>query len=134
MKLLTIKRSALIALIAGTVAVGSITSNTVAGAQTSAAFRVQAGDAQFDFQTAPSWVPVQGTRVYTVRDDQRPNQDFFRYNNRYYVQNNGRWYRANRWNGRYTSVNQRSLPSQFRQVPQERWRAYPAGWQGRRNR
>jgi hypothetical protein len=132
MKILTIKRSALIALIAGTVAVGSISS--VAGAQTSAAFRVQAGDAQFDFQSQPSWVPVQGTRVYTVRDDMRPNQDFFRYNNRYYVQNNGRWYRANRWNGRYVSMNQRSLPSQFRQVPQERWRAYPQGWQGRRNR
>lgn len=132
MKFHGIKRSALIALVAGTVAAGTMT--TVAGAQPSLTFRVSAGESQFDFPTNPSWVSVPGTRVYMVRDDMRPTQDFFRYNNRYYVQSNGRWYRANRLNGRYLAVNERSLPAQFRQVPQARWRAYPPGWQKQQQR
>jgi hypothetical protein len=125
----SIRRSAILALIVATVAVGATT--TVARAQeTVSTYRVTVpGGTQFDFQSNPKWVMVPGTRVAMVRDDMRPNQDFFRYNNRYYVQSNGTWYRSNRWNGRYTAVNERSLPAQFRQVPQQHWRAYPPGWQ-----
>jgi hypothetical protein len=125
----------MIALLAGTVALGSATTSANARTQyrgdRTSSYRVTVpGGVFLDFQNNPRWVPVAGTRgVYVVRDDQRPNQDFFRYNNKYYVYANGSWYRANRWNGHYVAVNERNLPPRFHDVPQQHWRAYPPAWQ-----
>lgn len=116
-------------LLAGTVALGSM-----APAAHAAIIQVviPGGSPAMEFQSTPSWVTVPGARgVYVVRDDMRPSQDIFRYNNRYYVYSGGNWYRSNRLNGRYVVVNERNLPVQFYDVPQDRWRAYPASWQGK---
>lgn len=121
-----IRRSALSALLAGAMAVGTMT--TTAHAAVDALLRVTIPGAQLDFRTTPRWVAVPGTRVYVVRDDMRPRQDFFRFDDRYYVYDDGTWYRSNRWNGRYVVVKAHQLPPQFRQVPHRHWRAYPADW------
>jgi hypothetical protein len=89
------------------------------------------GGTVMKFDTQPRWEPVPGTRVYMVRQDMRPDHDYFKYGNKYYVYSNGQWYRANRWNGRYITVNERQLPAQFYKVPQNEWRAYPNGWSER---
>lgn len=125
-------RSLLTALLAGIIALGSMTTVASAKNNKKTTYRVTVpGGTQLDFRSRPMWITVPGTQVYVVRDDMRPNRDFFRYKNRYYVYSNGTWYRSNQWDGRYVAVKERNLPAQFRQVPQEHWRAYPVGWQNR---
>ena len=81
------------------------------------------------FQTTPHWVAVPEAKgVYVVRDEQRPSNDFFRYNNHYYVYSNGTWYRAKTWNGTYTTIDANGVPHTFRTVHRERWRMFPEGW------
>jgi len=80
------------------------------------------------FQYAPHWQNVRGTRVYTLRDQDRPDYDMFRYNNTYYIYNDGYWYRADRWNGPFVAVDFASVPSDFRTVPREDWVNYPTNW------
>jgi hypothetical protein len=126
-----IKRSVLTALLAGTMVVGATA--PAANAAVDVGLRVSVPGAEIAFRTTPRWVEVPGTRVYRVRDDMRPRQDFFRYDNHYYVYSHGSWYRANRWNGRYVVVRERDLPRNFRQVPRNHWRAYPGNWRNDRN-
>lgn len=88
------------------------------------------GGVSFNFERTPTWVSVPESReVYMVRDDMRPGTDYFRYRSNYYVYSSGHWYRANKWNGRYTVVADNHVPHAFYSVRQERWRAYPPGWQ-----
>lgn len=89
------------------------------------------GGTVMKFDNSPRWVAVPGTRVYMVKQDMRPDHDYFKYGNRYYVYSNGQWYRASRWNGRYVAVDERQLPAQFYKVPQTEWRTYPNGWSER---
>jgi hypothetical protein len=116
------------ALLAGTFAFGAN------AAQAATTYHVTLpGGTGFDFRSQPRWVTVPEARgVYVVRDDMRPDRDYFRYRGSYYVYSNGTWYRANRWNGRYTVVSERRLPRVFYSVRQDRWRAYPNGWDRRR--
>jgi hypothetical protein len=127
-KLNSIKRSLLVALAAGSVTFGAMTAGT-SGAGAATSYRVSVpGGVNFEFQSSPRWVAVPGTRVYRIRDDMRPNEDFYRYGNSYYVYSGGSWYRANRWNGRYVLVNERNLPAQFYDIPENNWRSYPVSW------
>lgn len=129
MKINSIKRLAVASLLAGTIALGSMPSSANAAI---IQVVIPGGAPAMEFQSTPRWVTVPGARgVYVVRDDMRPNQDFFRYNGRYYVYSGGNWYRSSRLNGRYVVVNERNLPVQFYDVPQAHWRAYPAGWEGK---
>ena len=90
------------------------------------------GGVSFDMQRSPTWVAVPEARnVYIVRDDMRPTTDYFRYQGSYYVYSGGHWYRSTTWNGRYTVVADNRVPKVFYSVKQERWRAYPPGWQKR---
>lgn len=129
MKLNSIKRGLLVALAAASVTLGSM---TTANAVTT--FRVAVPGGGFELQSAPRWVVVPGTRVYVVRDDMRPSEDFYHFGNYYYVYSGGTWYRASRWNGRYVMVSERSLPRQFWDIPQEHWRSYPPGWRNNHRR
>jgi hypothetical protein len=125
-----IQRSVLTALLAGTMAAGAVA--TPAHAAVDARLRVSIPGAEIAFRTTPRWVEVPGTRVYVIHDDMRPRQDFFRHGKYYYVFDRGRWYRANRWNGRYVVVRERDLPRPFWQVPRNHWRSYPRGWRSER--
>lgn len=96
--------------------------------------RAQGGDAvsvTFDvnFGTAPHWVGVRGTRITEIREGERPGYDMFRCGRYYYVYDNDRWYRSRRWRGRFTWIENRSVPGELRRVPREHWRHYPAAWQ-----
>jgi hypothetical protein len=125
----TMKRLLLTALLAGSVALGTLA--TDASARTN--MRVIIGDSGFELNSSPRWVTVPDARgVYVLRNDMRPNQDFFRHGNRYYVYSNGTWYRSTRWNGRYVIVRERDLPRVFWNVPRAHWRSYPTSWNNRR--
>ena len=81
------------------------------------------------FKSTPKWVAVPEARgVYVVHTDMRPSDDFFRYNNRYYVYSGGTWYSAKQWNGTYTVIDENGVPHVFRTVHREHWRVYPTGW------
>lgn len=124
---MNLKRTFKSALLAGTL----VLSATAAQAATTYQVTLPGG-AGFTFQRQPRWVTVPEARgVYVVRDDQRPDRDYFRYRGAYYVYSDGNWYRANRWNGRYTLVTETRVPHAFYSVRQDRWRAYPPGWQKR---
>lgn len=128
----SMKRLMVTSLLAGTIALGSMISSAHAAI---IQVVIPGGAPAIEFQSTPRWVTVPGARgVYVVRDDMRPNQDIFRYNNRYYVYSGGNWYRSSRLNGRYVVVNERNLPVRFYDVPQDRWRAYPAGWQNKHHK
>ena len=90
------------------------------------------GGVSFNFQRTPTWVAVPEARdVYIVRDDMRPTTDYFRYKGYYYVYSGGHWYRSSTWNGSYVIVANNKVPKAFYSVKQNRWRAYPPGWQKR---
>lgn len=85
------------------------------------------------FSTNPHWVAVPGTRVYRVRDDDRPSYDMMRYGSRYYIYDQGYWYRSTRWNGPFVTIQERSVPTVFYDVPSDHWRRYPPGWSNPKN-
>ena len=85
------------------------------------------------FTTSPHWVTVPGTTVYRVRDDERPSYDMLRYGSRYYVYDQGYWYRSSRWNGPFVTIEERYVPTVFYDVPRTHWRNYPPGWANRKN-
>ena len=123
MKFHTIRRTLFAALLAGTLSYGA------AHAVTSYQVTVPGG-VSFSFEKQPTWVTVpEASGVYVVRSDMRPTTDYFRYQNNYYVYSGGSWYRASNWNGRYVLVSDTNVPRAFYNVKQERWRAYPPGWQ-----
>jgi hypothetical protein len=124
------KRMILTALLAGSLGLGTMPKD--ASARTDFRVNIGTGDV-VDFRTTPRWVSVPTARgVYVVRDDMRPNQDVFRYGNKYYIYSNNTWYRSNRWNGRYVMVREGNLPRELWNVPRTNWRAYPTSWNDRR--
>lgn len=81
-----------------------------------------------DFRHQPHWTRVPGTYVQMTNAQQRPSYDLFKLGSMYYIHDNGYWYDANRWNGTYTAIDQRSVPADFMNVPREYWRNYPEPW------
>jgi hypothetical protein len=90
-----------------------------AAAQTSASFRLQIGDRyrgpDLGFYDEPSVVSIPGRAgVYYV---QGTDQDVYRYNNTWYMNYNGDWYRASSYRGPWTFVGYRSVPQTVYTVP-----------------
>lgn len=87
---------------------------------------------QINFGRTPRWETVRGTQVRMIRSGDRSDYDVFRYGSRYYAYNhmNGNWYVSRRYNGRYMLIDDRSVPRELRRVPRNRWRHYPAEWEG----
>lgn len=85
------------------------------------------------FSATPRWVAIPGTRVERVRESERPSYDLFRYGSRYYVYNDGYWYRSDRLNRGFVAIEERSVPLVFANVSSEQWRSYPPGWSNPKN-
>ncbi|MEO5618785.1 MAG: hypothetical protein ABIS67_13540 [Candidatus Eisenbacteria bacterium] len=85
------------------------------------------------FSITPRWEVIPGTRVSWVRQQERPNYDLFRYGSRYYIYNDGYWYRSDRLNRRFTVIDERYIPIAFADVPTRHWRSYPPGWKNPKN-
>ncbi len=83
--------------------------------------------------TALHWAGIGGTRVEELPATERPEYDMFRYGGTYYVYDNNRWYNSPREYGDYVAIDERSVPSEFSNVPREHWHNYPSAWQGRPN-
>jgi hypothetical protein len=109
-----------------------------ASARTSVSIDLHIGDAyrgpRLMFQHEPDVVIVPGTRVYYVRDY---DYDLYRYGSFWYYNYDGGWYRARRYNGPFTYVGYRSVPSAVTYVPtryRRHWRdAAPGRAYGRDN-
>ena len=86
---------------------------------------------RINFGTAPHWVDIPGTRVRTVREQERPGYDVFQYGGSYYAYDNDRWYRSSRESGDFREIDESSVPSEFSSIPREHWRSYPSRWQDR---
>jgi len=91
---------------------------------------------QVRFGSTPHWQAVPGTQVRYIREGDRTNYDVFQYGRRYYAYNgdNGRWYVSRRERGRYTMIDDRSVPRELRRIPRDNWRNYPASWEDRNGR
>lgn len=83
------------------------------------------------FRDPPRMVQVPGTRVYEVDRYERPAYDMFRYDDRYYIFNDGYWYEAPRYNGPFTWTDERDVPGSIHQVPSSHWRRHPGMRGGR---
>jgi hypothetical protein len=91
----------------------------VAAADTGVSFQLQLGDRyrgpSLGFYSEPNVVAVPGrSGVYYV---QGSDQDLYRYNNTWYMNYNGDWYRASSYNGPFTFVGYRSVPQPVYTVP-----------------
>jgi len=86
---------------------------------------------QVTFGSRPRWSQVPGTRVREIRQGRnRPDYDMFRYGNTYYVYSSGRWYSSNQWNGNFSYIEFRSVPTELSRVPRDHWHNYPEEWVG----
>ncbi len=112
-----IRKALLVAAVAGFTALGA----TAAHAQAGATFRVT-------FENSPHWTTISGTRVGIVREDERPDFDLFRVNDRFYVYNNGTWFVSDTPEGTYSYMEPRFVPVEIRRVPQNYWYSYPTDW------
>jgi YXWGXW repeat-containing protein len=110
-----------------------LTMGMTAGALAHAQYGAPAPPA-VDFRYPPRWVSVPGTNVMVIRRDERPDYDMFNYAARYYIFDNGYWYRSNSWNGPFIAIEERSVPGPIHDVPQDEWRTYPSGWTPSANR
>jgi hypothetical protein len=72
----------------------------------------------------PEVVVVPGTSVYVVENSR---YDVFRYRGRYYVYNDGYWYRARSYRGPFAVVDVRSVPRRVLVVPARHWKHHPHG-------
>ena len=72
----------------------------------------------------PEFVAVPGTLVYAVGNT---NYDVFRYNGRYFLYNDGYWYRSSRTSGPYVVMDVRSVPEPVLRVPSRTWKHHPHG-------
>lgn len=88
---------------------------------------------RIEFRVRPQWTAVPGTNVMMIRRDQRPAYDMFGYGSRYYVFDNGNWYQSDSWSGPFSWLDERSLPTTIRQVPENEWLSYPSGWRTNNN-
>ncbi len=85
------------------------------------------------FGSAPRWSNINGTSVQMVYGSARPDYDVFRYDGNYYAYSGDRWYSSSRESGRFTLIEERSVPTEFSRVPPGQWRHYPAAWGNRNN-
>ena len=85
------------------------------------------------FKNAPHWQAVPGTKVYWVRADERPAFDLFRFGTRFYLFDQGQWYRSNREDRDYVVIQERYVPLAISRVPSQHWRSYPKGWMNPKN-
>ena len=100
-----------------------------AAAQTGASISLQIGDRyrgpDLGFYDEPSVVSIPGRAgVYYV---QGTNQDVYRYNNTWYMNYNGDWYRASSYQGPWAFVGYRSVPQTVYTVPatyRRNWTSY----------
>ena len=100
-----------------------------ANAQTGASLTLRIGDRyrgpDLGFYDEPNVVAVPGRAgVYYVQDS---NNDVYRYNNMWYMNYNGDWYRANSYNGPWVFVGYRSVPRTVYTAPagyRRSWRDY----------
>jgi len=111
------RKALLIAVLAAGTTLGAITAH----AQVSGTFRV-------DFDTAPHWTTISGTRVAIVGNDERPSYDLFRVNGRYYAYHDGDWYVSDYPTGTYSYMDVQYVPSDLRRLPREYWYSYPSDW------
>lgn len=82
-----------------------------------------------EFSTVPHWQTVPGSsRVYYIRQGERPKYDLFQYNGHYYTYQRGNWYMAPTLTGTYGVVEANDVPSAFRTVRERYWVSYPSGW------
>jgi hypothetical protein len=87
---------------------------------------------QVNLGNSPHWSGIQGTRIEELPPTERPNYDMFRYDGTYYVYNNDRWYMSRNGNGEFTAMDDRSVPTEFSNIPRTHWHNYPSGWRDRR--
>lgn len=85
------------------------------------------------FRTTPRWETIPGTRVARVSQDLRPDYDLFRYGSRYYLYNDGYWYRSDRLNTTFAGIAESRIPMAIANVPNPEWRSYPPGWTNPKN-
>jgi hypothetical protein len=83
---------------------------------------------EVSFGTKPHWTGIHGTHVKEIRQGERPDYDMFHYGSNYYVYNNNRWYTSRQSSGRFTYVEDHSVPSELSKIPRDHWRNYPQGW------
>jgi hypothetical protein len=83
---------------------------------------------QVSFGSTPHWTNIHGTHVSEISSPERPAYDMFRYNGHYYAYNENRWYMSKQPHGKFTYVDERSVPNEFTKVPPGHWRNYPQGW------
>ena len=98
---------------------------------TAGSVHAQSASVRISFGTTPHWTTVDGTQVQVIRQDERPDYDMFRYNNRYYVYRDNRWYQSDQWQGDFNYVDTRYVPVELSRVPRDNWRSYPTEWQTR---
>jgi hypothetical protein len=105
-------------------------SATSVGAQPSGAQQLIS---QLLFGVNPQWVQIPGAPG--VQYAPNANADLFRYENRYYYQHEGSWYRGSNFNGPWQRV--QDVPRRFHQIEAPYFRQPPgwakgnkAGWKG----
>jgi hypothetical protein len=82
------------------------------------------------FDREPSLLLVPRTRVYTVRE-RDDDYSLFRYGSRWYLFDDGWWYRASDWDGPYRPVAVSAVPRVVMRVPRtywsDHWSSHPHG-------
>ena len=86
-----------------------------------------------NFVSTPVWETIPGTSVFSVRDQERPSYDMFRYGSMYYIYNDGYWYRSSGLNRKFAFIDERHVPMAFAGIPNDHWRTYPVGWTNPKN-
>lgn len=77
---------------------------------------IHSGHSSIYFETQPDVVIVPGTRVYYY---EAPSYDVFRYDNAWWVDRAGVWYRARSYRGPFVQVSYQRVPHQVIVMPAE---------------
>lgn len=83
---------------------------------------------QVTFGSRPRWTGISGTRVEAIYGSLRPSYDLFRLDGRYYAYSNDQWYSSTHETGRFTMIDDRSVPNEFTKLSRTHWRNYPSNW------
>jgi hypothetical protein len=82
------------------------------------------------FDSEPSLLLVPRTRVYTLRE-RADDYSLFRYGGRWYLFDDGWWYRSSDYDGPYRAVAASAVPGVVMRVPRtywtDHWSAHPHG-------
>src|SRR5512140_2282442 len=81
----------------------------------------------FVFRARPREVFEPRSRVYVVQDTGVGDVDCFRYGGYYWAFQDGYWYRAPSWRGRFVVIAPRYVPTVLYRVPEGRWKHRPSG-------